>query len=48
MTEYRHLNPGQQRMNVGVQLRRVVPSGYKAAGTIDELALSIASGLPTR
>lgn len=31
-TEYRHLNPGQQRMNVGIQLRRAVPSSeYEAA-----------------
>lgn len=29
---YDHLNPGQQRMNIGVILRRIVPVGtYKQA-----------------
>lgn len=30
-TEYRHLNPGQQRMSIGIQLRKKVPaSDYEA------------------
>jgi hypothetical protein len=32
ITDYRHLNPGQQRMTIGNKLRNIVPSSEYAGG----------------
>lgn len=51
--KYAHLNPGQQRMNVGNRLRPLVPDDvvHRELGAVEQIsptALPVADGLPTR